>query len=75
VSDITTTTLLVGLAVALAEAVKWMAKAFIVDRTKRNGNHKSAQEIQSGQLTPEEWEGRFERVMRKVLTEFMPRRK
>lgn len=64
-SDLQTTTLLVGLAVALARAVEWLAKASL----KRNGNGSK-----SAGLTAQEWRNEIRQAVKDMLFETAPKR-
>jgi len=59
----TTVTMLLGLAVSLSHAVVWLAKAVFKSHERpKNGNGDHVKGIQSGQLTPEDWEGRMAKL-------------
>ena len=66
--DFTNTTLLVGLAVALAEAVKWLAKAL----AKRNGhNGNGGTNGKAGEKSVAEWELRMRKIHEDVNEDLM----
>lgn len=62
-SDLQTTTLLVGLAVALARAVEWLAKASL-KKNERNGNGSK-----SAGLTANEWKSTIKEIVKDALEE------
>jgi len=67
-SDLTTTTILIGAVVALARAIEWLAKASMNPRP-RDGNGKVLNK--AGERSTEEWEGKMRDIARNANEEMM----